>query len=140
MASPATTRGRTCRPRRFARCGRGCIDGAQRTRDRTALALVGCESGSHDDRAACLDADRDDELGADPRRAGAHAAGVSARSTRASWKEWLVTDVAYTSHVTIERVKGPLRKAHLPGEERPVVFSVHGAIAEHYKVDPSALG
>jgi len=51
-----------------------------------------------------------------------------------------VTDVAYTSHVTIERVKGPLRKAHLPGEERPVVFSVHGAIAEHYKVDPAALG
>ncbi|HMF95461.1 MAG TPA: hypothetical protein VKE96_14265 [Vicinamibacterales bacterium] len=51
-----------------------------------------------------------------------------------------MADVVYTSQVTIERVKGPLRKARLPGEAHPVVFSVHGAIAEHYKVDPSALG
>jgi len=29
--------------------------------------------------------------------------------------------------------------AHLPGEAREVVFSVHGAIAEHYKVDPAML-
>jgi uncharacterized OsmC-like protein len=27
----------------------------------------------------------------------------------------------------------------LPGESQPVVFSVHGAIAEHYKVDPAKL-
>jgi hypothetical protein len=27
----------------------------------------------------------------------------------------------------------------LPGETQPVVFSVHGAIAEHYKVDPAKL-
>jgi hypothetical protein len=47
--------------------------------------------------------------------------------------------VAYTSRVRIERVKGPLRIAHLPGEAQPVTFSVHGAIAEHYKVDPSSL-
>ena len=47
--------------------------------------------------------------------------------------------VVYTSRVHIERVKGPLRIARLPGEARPVVFSVHGAIAEHYKVDPAAL-
>jgi len=32
-----------------------------------------------------------------------------------------------------------LRKATLPGEAQPVRFSVHGAIAEHYKVDPAAL-
>jgi len=47
--------------------------------------------------------------------------------------------VVYTSRVHIERVKGPLRIARLPGEARPVVFSVHGAIAEHYKVDPAEL-
>jgi hypothetical protein len=47
--------------------------------------------------------------------------------------------VVYTSRVHIERVKGPLRIARLPGEAQPVVFSVHGAIAEHYKVDPAAL-
>ena len=47
--------------------------------------------------------------------------------------------VVYTSKVHIERIKGPLRKARLPGESQPVVFSVHGAIAEHYKVDPASL-
>ena len=49
-------------------------------------------------------------------------------------------DVVYTSRVSIERVKGPLRIARLPGEDRPVVFSAHGAIAAHYRVDPAALG
>lgn len=44
-------------------------------------------------------------------------------------------DVAYRSRVRIERVKGPLRRAHLPAEEAPVLFGVHGAVAEHYKVD-----
>jgi hypothetical protein len=47
--------------------------------------------------------------------------------------------VAYRSHVHIHRIKGPLRIAKLPGESQPIVFSVHGAIAEHYKVDPAAL-
>ena len=50
-----------------------------------------------------------------------------------------MSNVAYTSNVRIERVKGPLRLAYLPGEARPVTFSVHGAIAEHYKIDPAAL-
>ena len=50
-----------------------------------------------------------------------------------------MSDVVYTSRVHIERVKGPLRKAQLPGEAQPVAFSVHGAIAEHYKVNPAAL-
>ena len=50
-----------------------------------------------------------------------------------------MSEVAYTSKVHIERVKGPLRIAHLPGESQPVTFSVHGAIAEHYKVDPATL-
>ena len=50
-----------------------------------------------------------------------------------------MSEVAYTSRVHIERVKGPLRIAQLPGESQPVTFSVHGAIAEHYKVDPATL-
>jgi hypothetical protein len=45
--------------------------------------------------------------------------------------------VVYTSRVRIERVKGPLRRAYLPVEERPVLFGVHSEIAEHYKVDPA---
>ena len=49
-------------------------------------------------------------------------------------------DVVYTSKARIERLKGPLRLAYLPGESQPVPFSVHGAIAEHYKVDPATLG
>jgi hypothetical protein len=51
-----------------------------------------------------------------------------------------VSNIAYVSNVRIERRAGPLRVAHLPGEAQPVIFSVHGAIAEHYKVDPAKLG
>jgi hypothetical protein len=51
-----------------------------------------------------------------------------------------MADVTYTSHVRLDRVKGPLRIAYLPGEAAPVSFSVHGAIAQHYKVDPASLG
>ncbi len=47
--------------------------------------------------------------------------------------------VAYTSKIRLERREGPLRIAHLPGEAQPVTFSVHGAIAEHYKIDPASL-
>ena len=50
-----------------------------------------------------------------------------------------MSEVAYISRVHIERRSGPLRIAYLPGEPRPVTFSVHGAIAEHYKIDPSLL-
>jgi len=48
-------------------------------------------------------------------------------------------EVVYVSRVRIERKAGPLRIAYLPGEPKPVAFSVHGAIAEHYKIDPSKL-
>ncbi len=41
-------------------------------------------------------------------------------------------DVVYRSEAKIERVKGPLRRAYLPGEVEPVELGVHGAIAEHY--------
>jgi hypothetical protein len=48
-------------------------------------------------------------------------------------------DVGYVSSVRVERIKGPLRKAYLPGEAQPVMFSVHGAIAKHYGIDESRL-
>ena len=44
--------------------------------------------------------------------------------------------VVYTSKVRIERVVGPVRRAYLPAEQEPVIFGVHSAIAEHYKVPP----
>jgi hypothetical protein len=50
-----------------------------------------------------------------------------------------MSDVVYVSKSKIERKKGPLRIAYVAGEPHPVVFSVHGAIAEHYKVDPATL-
>ena len=50
-----------------------------------------------------------------------------------------MSEVVYVSKVQIERKAGPLRVAHLPGESQPVVFSVHGAIAKHYKVPPEKI-
>lgn len=51
-----------------------------------------------------------------------------------------MSNVVYTSRIRIVRQKGPIRTADLPGESQPVTFGVHGAIAEHYKVDPAAIG
>ena len=48
-------------------------------------------------------------------------------------------EVVYRSRVRIEREKGPLRRAWLPAETEPVIFGVHGAIAQHYKVPPGAF-
>jgi len=50
-----------------------------------------------------------------------------------------MSEVVYVSKSRIERKSGPLRVAYLPGEPQPVIFSVHGAIAKHYKVDPARL-
>jgi len=50
-----------------------------------------------------------------------------------------MSDVVYVSNIQIERKGGPLRIAHLPGEPQPVIFSVHGAIAEHCKVPPDKI-
>jgi len=46
------------------------------------------------------------------------------------------SSVAYTSHVRIERQRGPVRLAYLPAEDKPVEFGVHSEIAAHYKVAP----
>ncbi len=51
-----------------------------------------------------------------------------------------MSDVVYVSNARIERVAGPVRKAWIPGEKEPVIFSGHGAIAEHYKVPKEKLG
>lgn len=50
-----------------------------------------------------------------------------------------MAEVVYRSEVRIERVKGPLRRAYLPSEREPVLFGVHGAVAEHYKVPPGTI-
>jgi hypothetical protein len=50
-----------------------------------------------------------------------------------------MSEVVYVSQSRLERKRGPLRVAYLPGEAQPVFYSVHGAIAEHYKVDPATL-
>ena len=47
----------------------------------------------------------------------------------------MAAEVAYTSRVGIERVKGPLRRATLPMEPVPVMFGVHSEVAAHYGVD-----
>jgi len=47
-----------------------------------------------------------------------------------------MSNIAYVSHVRIEREAGPLRLAYLPAEREPVKFGVHGAVAEHYGVSP----
>jgi hypothetical protein len=50
-----------------------------------------------------------------------------------------MAEVVYRSEVTIERVKGPLRRAHLPAEPAPVAYGVHGAVAQHYGRAPGTF-
>lgn len=45
-------------------------------------------------------------------------------------------NVAYEAHIRVERDRGPMRRAWIPALEQPITFGVHGAIAEHYNVDP----
>lgn len=45
----------------------------------------------------------------------------------------------YVSKIEIEKVKGPIRRAFMPGEKDPVLFGAHDEIAEHYGVDPSRI-
>lgn len=51
-----------------------------------------------------------------------------------------MAEPSYVSNVRIVRKFGTLRKAYLPGESKPVMFNVHGTIAEHYGVDPAKMG
>jgi hypothetical protein len=50
-----------------------------------------------------------------------------------------MSGVVYRSHVRIERVQGPVRRAYLPAEAEPVIFGVHDEVAAHYKVAPGTL-
>ena len=50
-----------------------------------------------------------------------------------------MSDIVYTSRVTIRRLGGPIRSAQLPVEDDPVLFGVHSEIAEHYGVDMSKV-
>ena len=50
-----------------------------------------------------------------------------------------MSEIAYVSKPRLERIRGPVRIAYIPGEPQPVIFSVHGAIAEHYKVPPDKI-
>ena len=47
--------------------------------------------------------------------------------------------VAYRSHVRIERVKGPIRRAFVPVLDGPVMLGVHHEVAEHYGVDNNVV-
>jgi hypothetical protein len=48
----------------------------------------------------------------------------------------MADEIVYTSKSTIERVRGPIRRAYLPQTKEPVMFGVHSEVAEHYGVDP----
>ena len=50
-----------------------------------------------------------------------------------------MNEIVYMSEVEIVRDRGPVRRARLPAEGEPVVFGVHGAVAEHYGVPPEAF-
>lgn len=43
-------------------------------------------------------------------------------------------EVVYVSHVRVERIRGPLRRAEVPGSAEPVFFGVHDEVADHYGV------
>jgi hypothetical protein len=42
----------------------------------------------------------------------------------------------YTSRVTIERIRGPIRNATIPARPDPITFGVHSEVADHYGVSP----
>jgi hypothetical protein len=44
--------------------------------------------------------------------------------------------VVYRSEVKVERLRGPMREATVPGRMEKVSFGVHGAVADHYGVSP----
>jgi len=43
-----------------------------------------------------------------------------------------MSEIKYISRVRIERIRGSLRRAQVPGEDEPVYFGVHDEVAEHY--------
>lgn len=47
-----------------------------------------------------------------------------------------MNEVQHVSRVKVEPVEGKIRRAYLPAGEEPVLFGVHGGVAEHYGVSP----
>lgn len=47
-----------------------------------------------------------------------------------------MSDVVYRSKVKVERVKGPMRKAWVPGRDDHITIGVHSEIAEYYGISP----
>jgi hypothetical protein len=50
-----------------------------------------------------------------------------------------MAELAYVSEVTVERGPDGVRAAHLPGEDQPTLYGMHGAIAEHYGRKPGEV-
>lgn len=50
-----------------------------------------------------------------------------------------MSDIKYRSHVKVERIKGPMRRAWLPAMDSHITFGVHSEVAEHYGVDIDAF-
>ncbi len=48
-----------------------------------------------------------------------------------------MAEEVYTSHIRIERVEGPVRRAFIAPFAEPVRFGVHGAIKRFYGVEPA---
>ncbi len=48
-------------------------------------------------------------------------------------------ETKYVSKVRVERIKGPLRRAYIPIEKEPILFSTHSEVAEHYGQRPEDI-
>jgi hypothetical protein len=49
-------------------------------------------------------------------------------------KQLSSSEIVYVSHVHVERIRGPLRRAEVPGSAEPIYFGVHDEVADHYGV------
>jgi hypothetical protein len=45
------------------------------------------------------------------------------------------SEVVYVSRIRVERIRGPLRRAEVPGSDEPVYFGVHDEVADHFGID-----
>jgi uncharacterized OsmC-like protein len=50
-----------------------------------------------------------------------------------------MAEVVYQSNVRIEHLGIPFNRAYLPAAKEPVLFGVHGKVAEHYRIPPDQV-
>jgi len=50
-----------------------------------------------------------------------------------------MSEIIYNSNVRIEHLGVPFNRAYLPAAKEPVLFGVHGKVAEHYKIPPDKV-